>query len=149
MGRPKKDENKELSSLAETELSQINDSVVCVRLLAIMQASERSVEEVAKNFKVSPRTVFRWMNNFKSHGINGLRGGTKGHRQSKLSHEHKEEISKWVKFGVNSHGESVNWTLEKLRHEIKEEFDIEISIMPLWLHLQKMGCELKKSKFTI
>ena len=144
MGRPKKNENKELSLLAETELNQISDSALCIRLMAIIQAGERSVEDVAKDFKVSPRTIFRWMNNFKSSGITGLRGGTKGHRHSKLSDEHKAEIRKWVQLGINSKGESISWTLEKLRTEIKEQFDVEISIMPLWLHLQKMGCELKK-----
>ena len=144
MGRPKKNENKELSIMAESELNQIGDSQLCIRLMAIIQAGERSVEDVAKDFKVSPRTIFRWMNNFKSSGITGLKGGAKGHRHSKLSDEHKAEIRNWVQLGINSSGESISWTLEKLRAEIKSEFNVEISIMPLWLHLQKMGCEIKK-----
>ena len=146
MGRPKKSENKELSVIAESELSQIDDAALCIRLIAIMQAGERSVEDVAKDFKVSPRTIFRWMKNFKSSGIAGLKGGTKGHRLSKLGDEHKLHIRNWVQLGINSQGESISWTLEKLRSEIKAVFNIEISIMPLWLHLQKMGCGLKKNQ---
>ncbi len=145
MGRPKNVQNQELAGKAERELRKIDEAGVCIRLMAIIQASRRSVDDVADEFNVSSRTIFRWINSFSERGLEGLRGSVRGHRQSKLSPLHKKVIANWVNNNVNSEGEPEDWTLEKLRRAIKEEFGIQISIMPLWLHLQKMGCKLRRS----
>lgn len=139
MGRPKTNINMQLAGEAESALRQLENSDLSLRLMAIMQAGRRSVADVAGEFGVSSRTIFRWMNAFAQSGASGLRGRPRGHRQAKLDARQRQIIAGWLASGRTARGDSVQWTLEKLRSEIQHELGVEISIMPLWLHLQKMG----------
>ena len=133
-----------LASTAAHELKRLDDAELCTRLLAIAQTAERPVSEVATAFHISARTLFRWISAYRAHGLDGLKSRPRGHRRSKLSDEHKRRLGQWVAQGINARGESTHWTLEKLRAALSSEFGISISIMPLWLHLRKMGFQMRR-----
>ncbi len=139
MTKSKKIIDQELVKRGEEELKGLKDHIIYVRLIAIIQAGSRSVEDVAKDFKVSSRSIFRWINRFKKEGVEGLRDKPKGHNPSKLTDKHKHLINQWYGSKKNACGEPIKWTLKRLRAEIQREFGISISIMPLWRHLKKMG----------
>lgn len=143
MARPKEIVNEELIIRAKSQLEKFKHHRIYVKLLAIIKTWELPITEVAKFFRVSRDTVSRWIKNFAKEGIEGLIDSPKGHNPSKLNHEHKQEIAIWLETERNSHGETIHWTLEKLQLEIKKQFGISISIMPLWKHLRKMGFKPK------
>ena len=105
---------------------------------------EEAFEDVADDFQVSSRTIFRWINNFKDDGIEGLKGGIQGQRRSNLPEDQKELVIKWVKEGIDPNGMPVNWTLEALRKAIKQHLNASISLMPLWLMLKNRNCKIQK-----
>jgi transposase len=143
MARPKEIINQEVVLAAEKYLKDFENHRVYVRLLAIVKAGDHSITEVAKFFQVSRDTLTNWIKNFRDFGIEGLLDKPKGHNPSKLKEIHKQQVSFWLETGTNAKAERVHWTLEKLKAEIERQFGITISIMPLWLHLRKMGFRQK------
>ena len=143
MARPKEIINQKLVSEAKNQLKEFEQHRVYLRLLAIIKAGEYPITEVAKFFEVSRDTVARWIKRFRAQGVEGLWDQPKGHNPPKLQEEHKQQIASWLETGKNARGDPVHWTLEKLRWEIERELGITISIMPLWLHLRKMGFRRK------
>ena len=103
---------------AEEEFNKINDGKLATQLRAIMAFEDNSAEHIAKIFKVSIRTIFRWINRFIEHGVEGLKDQPKGHYSPKLTEHQKNRIKSWIVEGVNSEGTKINWTLNKLRLEI-------------------------------
>jgi len=137
MARPKINIVPEVVAKAEEELEKIKDSKLSIQLKAIIAAADHPVENVADILKVSTRTIFRWITKFKQGSVEGLRDRPKGHMKSKLTKDHKKEIEKWVVSGKNAQGETIHWTLKKLKKEIEEKFGVHISKTPLWKHLKK------------
>jgi transposase len=146
MARPKINVDPETVAKAERELEKIKDSKLSIQLKAIIAAADHPVENVADILKVSARSIFRWIAKFKQGSVKGLRDRPKGHMKSKLTQDHKKDIEKWIIGGKNSQGETVHWTLKKLKKEIEERFGIPISTTPLWKHLKKMGLVLRKPR---
>jgi len=136
----------EIALEAEKEFYKIKDGKLATQLRAIMAFENNTAEQIAKVFKVSVRTVFRWINKFSRYGIEGLKDQPKGHYQPKLSEAQKLQVKNWIINGINSKAESVHWTLEKLRAEIHNEFGIKITTTGLWKNLKKMGLTLKKPR---
>jgi len=143
MARPKEIIDQELALEAKRQLEKFKNHRIYLKLLAITKTLDVPIIGVAKFFQVSRETIFRWIKNFREHGIEGLFDRSKGHNPSKLNNEHKQQIAHWLETGTNAQGEASHWTLEKLRLEIKEQFGINITIMPLWNHLRKMGFKQK------
>ena len=102
--------------------------------------------QIAKIFKVSIRTVFRWINKFSSHGIDGLIDQPKGHYQSKLAESQQNQIKIWIVTGTNSKTELIHWTLEKLVQAIYSEFGVKLTTTGVWKNLKKMNLTLKKPR---
>lgn len=133
---------------AEQELKKIKSSKICIKLMAIIALKENSIETICSFFKINRMTLYRWAKKFSENGVNGLKDLSKGHNPSKLEEEHKLIIRNWIVTGKDSCGNSVNWTLKRLQKELKKEFQIEISVMPLWTHLKKMRLAVKKPRPT-
>ena len=57
--------------------------------------------------------------------------------------KHKKKLCKELPTATNAKGKPINWTLEKLRHELEREFGIKISNMPLWQHMRKLSFRQK------
>ena len=146
MARPKINIYLETVARAEEELVKIKESKLSIQLKAIIAAAEHPVEIVAKIFKVSARSIFRWITKFKEEGLEGLRDRPKGHTRSKLTEDHKKDIEQWIVKGKNVRGEPVHWTLKKLKIEVENQFGVNIGTTPLWKNLKKMGLVLKKPR---
>lgn len=131
---------------AEKAFNKIKDGKLATQLRAIMAFEDNTAEEIAKIFKVSIRTIFRWINKFSCDGIDGLKDQPKGHYQPKLTETQKEQLKNWITKGTNSKDESVHWTLEKLKNEIHTEFGVELTTTALWKNLKKMNLTLKKPR---
>lgn len=136
----------QIALAAENEFNKIKDGKLATQLRAIMAFENNTAEDIAKIFKVSVRTIFRWINKFSRDGIDGLADRPKGHYQSKLTEQQKIQLKGWIIKGTNATGESVYWTLEKLKNEVLHEFDVEITTTALWKNLKKMGLTLKKPR---
>jgi len=146
MARPKVSVDPKTVEKAKEELDKIKDSKLSIQLKAIIAAAEHPVEHVADILKVSARSIFRWITKFKEGSVEGLRDRPKGHMRSKLAEDHKKEIEQWIVSGKNGQGETVHWTLQKLKRELEKEFGVDIGKTPLWKHLKKMGLVLKKPR---
>ena len=136
----------EIARAAEKEFNKIKDGKLATQLRVIMAFEENTAEEIAKIFKVSVRTVFRWIHKFSHHGIDGLKDRPKGHYQSKLKETQKETLKAWITCGTKSTGESVHWTLEKLKSEILSQFGVELTTTGIWKNLKQMNLTLKKPR---
>lgn len=130
--------------LAKRELTKIPESKTVIQLKAIIISGNYPVNHVAEIFGVSSRTVFRWIEKFKSKGLEGLKDKPKGHLRSKLTEIHKKKIETWIVSGKDSHGKKIRWTLGKLKAECEKDFEINISTTALWNHLKKMNVSIKK-----
>ena len=144
MPRTGKKTDRTILKMAESELKKIPGSKEVIRLKAIIASERYPVKQVADIFSVSPRTLFRWINKFKSHGVAGLIDKPKGHQISKLSDIHKKKIENWIKKGRDSSGQRIRWTLWRLKAELEKVFKINISTTAIWNHLKKTGLSIKK-----
>jgi transposase len=136
----------QIALAAEREFNKIKDGKLATQLRAIMAFEDNTAEDIAKIFKVSIRTIFRWINKFSRDGVAGLIDLPKGHCQSKLTEQQNVQLKKWIIKGTNAADESVHWTLEKLKNEVLHEFNVEITTTALWKNLKKMGLTLKKPR---
>lgn len=146
MARLKKSIDREIILKAEEEFGKLSEGKVAVRLRGIIAFGDFSAEEVASVLKVSRRSIFRWVNEFREKGIYGLREKDKGHYKSKLTEEQKKQIKEWIKSGSDCKGEKVHWTLKKLNVAVYREFEVVISTTSLWRNLRKMGLVIKSPR---
>lgn len=124
---------------AAEQLHAIPDHRVHLRLLAISKCETTPPEKVAEFFEVSPSTLRRWMRAFKQGGAEALVDQPRGHRAAKLSTSDINLIGTWLRSGSDPCGDPKRWTLAELRRAVREEFGVEISLMPLWRHLRMNG----------
>ena len=146
MARPKVNVDPKTVAKAKEELEKIKDSKLSIQLKAIIAAAEHPVEHVADILKVSARSIYRWIMKFKEGSVEGLRDRPKGHMRSKLAEDHKKDIEQWIVSSKNVQGETVHWTLQKLKKELEKEFGVDIGTTPLWKYLKKIGLVLKKPR---
>lgn len=136
----------EIAIRAEKEFSKLKDGKLATQLRAIMAFEDNTAEQIAKIFKISVRTLFRWINKFSVKGIDGLKDQPKGHYRSKLTATQKQQLKNWITSGTNAKAELVHWTLEKLTKEVAAEFEVTMTTTALWKNLKKMNLTLKKPR---
>lgn len=146
MGRPKLLMTYDLIQLVNTDLKEIKDSEVVLKLLAIKASFSHKESDVATIFNISRSTLLRWMSNYKNYGIEGCKNKSRGHNPSKLSDDEKSKIKEWVLTSKDSQGKQVHWTLKRLIKEILLVFNKEVTKTPLWLTLLSMNLSLKKPR---
>jgi transposase len=139
MSRPKVLIDPATVAKAEACLDSIRDAKLVIQLKAILAVRDYPVEQVAQIFRVSRRSIFRWVHRLKEGGADALRDRPKGHRRSKLDEAQKAAVEHWVVTGQTAQGEPILWTVEKLRVVIDKEFGIRLSKTPLWRLLKKMN----------
>lgn len=145
MGRHK-NIDEETILRAEERFGELKEGKMAIQLRGIIAFRDNTAEEVAGILMVTPRSIFRWVKNFKENDIEGLRERPKGHHKAKLTGEQKAQIKEWVTSRKNSKGETICWTLRKLRMELQKEFGVTISEPGLWYNLRNMGLVIKKPR---
>ena len=99
-----------------------------VRKLTILSSYSRlKTEEIAKAYRINPRTLFRWISQFKDQGVEGLVDKPKGHKPAFLTYEMKRQLVQWITTQKDSDGKQVSWTLDKLRVEEEIVYSVKIS----------------------
>jgi transposase len=135
-----------IARAAEKEFNKLNEGKLATQLRVIMAFEENTAEEIAKIFKLSVRTIFRWIQKFSHHGIAGLKDQPKGHYQAKLSEEQTEKLRIWIINSTSFSGEPIHWTLEKLTAEINKVFGVKLTTTAVWKKLIKMNLTLKRPR---
>ncbi len=146
MGRKKTLINSEIIEIIESDLANIQDSDLVIKLKTLKAAYKHKVEEVASVFEVDRSTIERWASNYKKYGIDGLKIKSRGHNPSKLSPEEKEIMKQCILNEKDSNGQQVHWTLKRLIKEIQLVFNKEITKTPLWLTLISLNLSVKKPR---
>ena len=91
----------EIAVKAKQEFSKIKDGKLATQLLAIMPFEDNTAKQIAKIFKVSIRTIFRWINIFATEGIDDLKNQPKGHYPSKLTDVQRQQFKNCIITGTN------------------------------------------------
>ena len=146
MGRGTMLLSEELLSKAEAEYKKIKEGKIARKLLAIMAYSRHSSEEVSKIFQIHRSTLFEWIKKFKEKGILGLKDKRGGNYPVKMPESKWEEIKNIVIEGKDFSGRAVNWTIKKLKLEIRNRCGIEYSEERIRLKLKEMGLVLRRPR---
>lgn len=146
MPRPKDQSLQVVFQQAVQALSEIKDSQLTIKLLAIRGYSNHQAKEMAALFNVQTRTIYRWVQIFRKNGIAGLQNNPKGHRKAILDEDHKQKISEWLDTGRTPDGKEINWTLDALCRYILSEFGIVIRKSALSNTLHKMRYVIRKPR---
>ncbi|WP_443732491.1 IS630 family transposase [Streptomyces coriariae] len=95
--------------------------------------------DIAKDLRVSERSVEQWRRNWREGGLEGLR--SKGPAKlPKLSDERFALLEEELAKGPASHGwEDQRWTLERVRMLICRRFQVSCSIAGVWRLLHRHG----------
>lgn len=148
MGRHKKSiDASTLESIEQAILAIPNGSVV--RKLTILSSfSYLKTDEIAKVYRINPRTLFRWIKQFKENGVEGLVDSPKGHKPAILNDEMKSKIVEWVTSQSDNEGNPVSWTLDRLRGELERVYGVKISKPAMSVNLAKMKISFRRPQPT-
>ncbi|HON32855.1 MAG TPA: helix-turn-helix domain-containing protein, partial [Candidatus Syntrophosphaera thermopropionivorans] len=97
-----------------------------------------------KAFRINPRTLFRWISQFKDQGVEGLVDKPKGRKPALLTDEMKRQLVQWIETKKDSDGKEVSWTLDKLRAELEKVYSVKISKPALSVNLAKMNIRISE-----
>ena len=146
MGRHKSLLTAEIHCKIESDLKQIHNSEIILKLTALKAATTHRQSDVAKMYNISRSTLQRWASLYKDFGKEGLKVKPKGHNPAKLTKSEKETINKWILDSSDHSGTQVHWTLNRLKQEIFNNFGKTVGKTPLWLTLKAMGLSLRKPR---
>lgn len=146
MSRTKDQSLTEVFRKADEALSEIRDAKLVIRLLAIKGYETHQAKEIAALFNVEIRTVYKWVELFKSKGVDGLRDKERGHRKTILNEIHIEAISNWIDSGKTPQGEEIHWTLNTLCYYLAKEYGVTIKKSALDNTLKKMHYSIRKPR---
>jgi len=121
------------------------------RLLAVLRKSEgRIYLEIAKEHRVSSRSVQRWIAAYLKKGIDGLRNKKSGGAKSRITDEHKETILSALFNDPHIFGYLRNtWSLRSLARCLTDELGIPISFKHLQRITKDMGIRCKRPKLEL
>lgn len=146
MSRTKDQSLTEVFRNADKSLSEIRDVKLVIKLLAIKGYETHQAKEIAALFNVETRTVYKWIQLFKSEGINGLKDKERGHRKPILNEIHIEAISNWIDSGKTPQGVEIHWTLKTLCYYLLKEYGVTIKKSALDNTLKKMHYSIRKPR---
>ena len=110
----------------------------------ILQAYERSrisYQKLADRFGVSRSCVHRIQQQKVRTGKMERIPQSRNGRPSRLTEEIRKTMKGWIAVRPDL-------TLAELQQQLKEKFDLSVSLGQIWLVLKAMGLRLKKSHFT-
>jgi transposase len=111
------------------------------RQLAVRRHLEGySADEIAESLDVAPRTVWRWLAQFREQGPEGLRARPVPGRPPKLTRTQEKIIRRWLGEDPTKHGFATElWTGPRLAQLIQQEFDIPLHPRSLCTWLRARG----------
>jgi len=148
MGRPKHSIDASTLEAIEHAISTLPNGDVVKKLTILSSFSWLKTEEIAKAYRINPRTLFRWINQFKEHGVVGLIDHPKGHKPALLTDEMKSQIVQWITTQKDSEGHPAFWTLDRLRGELEKVYSVKISKPAMSVNLAKMKIKFKRPRPT-
>jgi transposase len=132
----------------ETDGRSIDKAAMpAIRLQAVKAVRNgQMVEEVARSYGVSVRTVFRWLGRFASGGQNALRSKPKSGRPPKLTPEQLEWLAKAIRDKTPQQMKMpyALWTLSIIRDVIKMRFKTTVSIATVGSIMRRLGFSPQK-----
>lgn len=101
--------------------------------------------DVARKYGVNPSSVTRWKRMFEEEGMEGLKQRKAPGKESKLSEEQQESLKEIILQGAAAYGYKTDlWTLKRVAHVIKKEFDVSYHFRSLSDVLHRMGLSPQK-----
>jgi len=97
------------------------------RRFQAIQMLERGLRqaEIARQLRVVPQTVARWMHDYRTHGKSALRKAGRAGRKPRLSEKQRQQLEKLLVAGPERLGyETPLWTCPRVAHLIEQEFAV-------------------------
>lgn len=148
MGRPKQSIDASTLESIEQAIMALPNGPVARKLTILSSFSWLKTDEIAKAYRINPRTLFRWIKQFKEHGVEGLVDRPKGHKPAILNEEMKSRIVEWITTPKDNEGEPVLWTLDRLRGELEKVYGVKISKPAISVNLAKMKIRFRRPRPT-
>jgi transposase len=137
MARPKAVFLDELAERARADLETLDQYKVSIKLQAIISAVKYPVGVVAEIIGVAAETVWRWAKTYQKEGLDGLYPKVRAPKPSKLTQAQKDAALAWIDECKTAKGESIHWTLERLRQAMTDEFGVTLGINTIWVWLRQ------------
>jgi transposase len=112
------------------------------RRFQAIQMLERGLRqaEIARQLRVVPQTVARWMHDYRTHGKSALRKAGRAGRKPRLSEKQRQQLEKLLVAGPERIGyETPLWTCPRVAHLIDKEFDVRYHEGHVWKILVGLG----------
>jgi transposase len=147
MGRRSTLLDPRLARTAREALESLPKAKLGRKLQALAACIDHPISTVCEILRVSRQSLHNWAENLRQLGPEGLdtEAGARprGHRRSKLSEEQKARIARWMETASDDQGRPVHWTIERMRHEVKERFGVELAKTPMHRTMRQLGFGLK------
>jgi transposase len=143
MARPKSVFSEGLASRAKADMKLLDQHKILYKLQAIVASVSFPLETVAQVMGVAAETIWRWAKAYKNRGAEGLYPKPKKPKPSKLTAAQKDEVLAWLDGRINSAGDQMHWTLERLQYSIMKEFGVTLGISSIWVWLRREKRVLK------
>ena len=112
--------------------------------IALIEKGERP-SDVARRLGVRDRSVYRWREIHRRHGIKGLIATPNTGRPPRLTASQKKQLEKCLLKGAQVNGFSTPlWTCPRIRSVIKKRFKIDYHVDHVWRLLQSLGWSPQK-----
>jgi transposase len=96
--------------------------------------------EIARQLRVVPQTVARWVQQYRARGKSALRKAGRAGRLPRLSEEQRQQLEKLLVRGPEQLGyETPLWTCPRVAHLIEQEFDVRYHEGHVWKILVGLG----------
>src|SRR5580704_17000554 len=105
------------------------------RRFQAIQMLERGLRqaEIARQLRVVPQTVARWMHDYRTHGKSALRKAGRAGRKPRLNEKQRQQLEKLLATGPVQLGyETPLWTCPRVAHLIEQEFDVHYHEGHVW-----------------
>src|SRR5216684_3932308 len=96
--------------------------------------------EIARQLRVVPQTVARWMHDYRTHRKSALRKAGRAGRKPRLGEKHGQQLEKLLVAGPERLGyETPLWTCPHVAHLIEQESDVRYHEGHVWKILVSLG----------
>jgi len=108
----------------------------------------RPHRDIAADLGITPRTVQRWLNAYRAHGLDGLRPRKAPGRPPKIPAAMAEEVRRWVIEGPAKQGlDRANWTHAELADHLKKARGIAASRSAMQRFCRKLGIRVYRPTY--